>query len=143
PPSRLRHRLPRDLETICLKCLEKEPGRRYATAAALADDLHRFVAGEPIKARPVGAIGRATRWARRRPAVTALLFLLALTLALGLGGIGWQWWRAESHAVQAGKDRDIANEARRKEAEALDRHRIRRAFDEWHADNAQATRDLL
>jgi len=142
-PSRLRRRLPRDLETICLKCLEKEPGRRYATAGALADDLQRFLKHEPIKARPIGATGRAARWARRRPAIAALIVVLVLTLAAGVAGVGWQWGRAEFNAIQFGHERDAAQAAQRKEAETFDRLRIVRAFDEWHADNAQAARDLL
>src|SRR5207244_1982460 len=71
PPSRLQPKLPRDLETICLKCLEKEPRRRYADASALAEDLRCFRVGEPIRARPVRAWERALKWARRRPAVAA------------------------------------------------------------------------
>ena len=87
-------RFPRDLETICLKCLEKEPGRRYASAAALADDLGRYLAGEPIVARPVTRFERAVKWARRKPAIAALLGLVALVTALGLGGVLWQWREA-------------------------------------------------
>ena len=84
-PTQLQPRIPRDLETICLKCLQKEPAKRYATALALAEDLRRFQAGEPITARPVGPVERGWRWGRRNPATallgaTAALMLLAVSI---------------------------------------------------------------
>jgi hypothetical protein len=82
PPRSLNDRIPRDLETICMKALAKEPARRYPTAQALADDLNRFHDGEAIQARPVGRIERGWRWCKRRPAAAALL-LLSLLLAAG------------------------------------------------------------
>jgi len=93
PPRRLNASLSHDLETICLKCLEKEPGKRYA-AAALGEDLRRYLDGEPIVARPVTPFERAVKWARRKPAIAALLGLVALVTALGLGGVLWQWRQA-------------------------------------------------
>src|SRR5262249_45427834 len=88
PPRRLQPRLERDLETICLKCLEKEPDQRYASAGALADDLRRFLNHEPIRARPIGLGRRAAKWMRRRPAVAALLAVsTAAVLALAVLGV--------------------------------------------------------
>src|SRR5262249_6310291 len=92
PPRRLNDRIPRDLETICLKAMAKEPERRYATAAWLAEDLRRFVGGRPIQARPVGRWERLWRWARRNPAlasaaglaVAAMVVVVALTAAFAL-----------------------------------------------------------
>ena len=91
PPSRLRSGTPRDLETICLKCLRKQPGQRYASAGALADDLRRYQRGEVISARAVGRLERAVMWARRRPAVAALL----LVTVLGMAGIVWKYLDAD------------------------------------------------
>jgi tetratricopeptide (TPR) repeat protein/predicted Ser/Thr protein kinase len=87
PPRRLEPGVPRDLETICLKCLEKRPQARYTSAAELADDLDRFLAGEPIRARPVSRLGRTIKWARRRPAEAALLTVSAVALAIIVGGL--------------------------------------------------------
>jgi WD40 repeat protein/serine/threonine protein kinase len=86
PPSRLRPKLSRDLETICLKCLQKEPHKRYERATALADDLRRYLAGEPIQARPIRAWERGLKWAKRRPAPAALL-LLGILAPLVVAGI--------------------------------------------------------
>jgi eukaryotic-like serine/threonine-protein kinase len=85
-PSQLRSRMPRDLETICLKALQKDPARRYPNVAALADDLRRFRAGEPIVARPVSGPERAWRWCRRNPRVAALAATVALLLVVVAAG---------------------------------------------------------
>src|SRR5262249_14141599 len=97
PPSRRNPGVPRDLGTICLKCLEKRPRRRYATALALADELRRFQAGEPIEARPAGRLERGVKWARRRPALAALLAVSAAALLAMLVG-GWAAALAQSRS---------------------------------------------
>jgi WD40 repeat protein len=93
--------IPRDLETITLKCLEKEPSRRYQTAQELADELGRFLRGEPIHARPVTPPERLWRWGRRKPVLALLIVLLHVVGAAGLAGIVWQWRRAEHHLYVA------------------------------------------
>ena len=86
PPSRLQPNVPRDLDTVCLKCLEKAPRQRYATAGGLAEDLGRFLNGMPTLARPVPVWEQAWKWARRRPAVAGLIALSGLAIvALVLG----------------------------------------------------------
>lgn len=93
-PRHLCNALPRDLETICLKCLNKEPGKRYATAQALADELGRYLHDEPICARPAGPLEVLWRWCRRKPALAVSLAGLAAALLAGVAGVAWQWQRA-------------------------------------------------
>ena len=99
-PRRLNHRIPRDLETICLKCLEKNPERRYQTAADVAQELRDWLNKRPIKARPVGSLGACWRWAQRRPAIAGMLLALAAVMLLGVSGVAWQWRRAVWQAGQ-------------------------------------------
>ncbi len=103
-PQTLNPALDRDLEAICLRCLEKEPERRYPTAAALADDLEAWRRGEPISVRPTTAVERSLKWIRRRPLVAALGSLAILALTVGLAGTTWQWSIARKTAEAARLD---------------------------------------
>ena len=110
-PRLLNPALPRDLETICLKSLSKEPARRYASAQALAEDLERFLSGDTIVARPARAPERFWRWCRRKPALATLMLALLLVGTAGLAGILWQWRRAELHAANETTQRLRAQQA--------------------------------
>jgi WD40 repeat protein/serine/threonine protein kinase len=105
-PRLLNPSIPRDLETITLKCLEKEPSRRYQTAQELADELARFLRHEPIRARPLTPPERLWRWGQRKPTMALLIVLLHLVGAVGLTGIVWQWQRAERLAKSEGQQRE-------------------------------------
>jgi eukaryotic-like serine/threonine-protein kinase len=127
PPSKLRAKLPRDLETICLKCLQKDPRKRYGSAVELADDLHRFLAGEPIAARPVGHWERAAKWMGRHPAATVLAATSAIALVSLL--VVSLYFNVELQAVveDADKQRSAAREAQwraQTEKEQADKERI-------------------
>ena len=119
PPRRLEPRVPHDLETICLKCLEKDPTRRFPSAAELADDLRRFVDGDPILARPTPAWERAWKWGKRRPAIVALLGVSALAV---LGMVLFIAWHNVSLRSQLGVALSEERLARRREQEALVEH---------------------
>jgi eukaryotic-like serine/threonine-protein kinase len=108
PPRMLNPSIPRDLETICLKCLQKEAQRRYATAQELADELGRFLEDKPIQARPVSLLAKVGRWCRRRPALAGLSTALVLTVVLGLAGVLWQWHRARQNAQAELRQRERA-----------------------------------
>jgi tRNA A-37 threonylcarbamoyl transferase component Bud32 len=112
-PRSLNDAIPRDLETVALKAMMKEPGRRYATARDLADDLRRWLKGEAILARPVGRMERAARWARRNPMVAALTLGVALSLLVGAAVSVYFAVDASAHAAQAHKNERAAkaNEA--------------------------------
>ncbi len=86
PPRQLQSKTPRDLESVCLKCLRKEPGKRYATAQELAEDLHRFQAGQPVRARRLGIVERGWRWCRRNPVVAGLTAPIVVILLVGFVG---------------------------------------------------------
>jgi WD40 repeat protein len=111
PPGRLRPKLPRDVDTICLKCLEKDPARRYVSASALADDLRRCRRGDPIEARPVSVLERGWKWVRRRPFPAALVAGIILVTLLGMVGVTWQWRIAVREKIEQETQRQQARNA--------------------------------
>jgi tetratricopeptide (TPR) repeat protein len=123
PPSRLQPGVPRDLQTICLKCLEKEPARRYASAGELADDLGRFLRGEPIEARPVGAATRVWKWVRRRPAPAALIGVSVAAAVAVVTLVGVYTTRLREEVARANAN---AEEARRQHDRAAANYRAAR-----------------
>ncbi len=109
PPRRLQPKVPRDLETICLKCLHKQPSHRYASAVALADDLARWQRGEPIQARPIRWPERGWMWCKRKPVLAALSATLLLAVLIGTPTVVWLWQRAEMDRAQAEHERDVSD----------------------------------
>jgi tetratricopeptide (TPR) repeat protein/tRNA A-37 threonylcarbamoyl transferase component Bud32 len=113
PPSSLQPKLPRDIETICLKCLQKETGKRYESCEALAEDLRRFSAGEPIRARPIGRGERLWRWCRRNPRVAVLSSVVVVLLGLLAAG-------AITIRLRLNREREAIAETRKVAGERLD-----------------------
>ena len=128
PLTRLQLSCPRDLETICLKCLSKETEKRYGSAEALAADLSRFLRGEPILARPVGSAERLWKWARRRPAVAALAATTLLTAVVAFGLVTWKW--LESDAAKRRAEQALGAEEAARRDEATQRQRAETALGE-------------
>jgi WD40 repeat protein len=155
-PRKLNPRIDRDLETICLKCLEKEPGRRYESAAALADDLERWLRGEPVRARRTGVVERTWKWARRRPGLAALTggiaACLLLSVLLGAGYVITGLHLEEAEAARATEARlrgeadaarDSAEHERGRAEVALNINRVMRAQFEWKENEVARAEQLL
>ncbi|MFT5327129.1 MAG: hypothetical protein ACI8P0_005017 [Planctomycetaceae bacterium] len=100
-PSTIIHRIDRDLETLCLRCLEKDPARRLASAGELAEELKRWQRGEPVKARRITRIERLAKWTRRHPVRTAVMAAFVLVLLAAAATITWQWRRATTNEKNA------------------------------------------
>ncbi len=148
PPARLRQ-VPRDLDTVCLKCLEKDPHRRYASAEELADDLRRFLRGEPIWARKTGRLRRAAKWARRHPAAATLLFVTGVAALAAVGLLVGLMYAGELQDALAVAEREKQTaEGERARAAALEA-RARYAADlheaqlAWETGGARVVLDLL
>jgi WD40 repeat protein/tRNA A-37 threonylcarbamoyl transferase component Bud32 len=156
PPRSLNDHIPRDLQTITLKAMAKEPSRRYAAARELADDLRHWLKGEPILARPLGFWERSWRWARRRPAQAALLGVSGLA-ALALVGVVVGWVYSSRLALAYANEREArdraeqahgALERQRAREEALLRqqeniNRMAQAQQEWHAGRVSRAEEIL
>jgi WD40 repeat protein len=116
----------RELSAICLKCLEKDPSRRYGSAEALAEELEAWLRGEPIRARPAGLCRRGVLWARRRPALAGLLAALILVTAAGTGLVAWKWREAEGQrdaALEQGRRAEQQRQRTEEQRRLAERHR--------------------
>ena len=150
PPRRLRPGVPRDLETVCLKCLEKNPSLRYASALDLADDLRRFLAGEPIRARQASVAERLVKLARRYPLVASLMAVIVLVTTAGFVGVTVAMLDARGARDEESRQRGKAEDAGNRALAALDRSEqsvyfgiIAQARSQWLLNNVTASARLL
>lgn len=127
-PSKYNPDVPQDLETICLKCLEKDPQRRYESAQDLADDLERWLAREPIVARPVGSAVRLWMWCKRKPAYAGLVASLVIVVIVGFAGMGTLWQQAKTQRDEKELQRLAAVKAQAEAERSAEQLRV--AFDE-------------
>jgi len=146
PPRRVNPAVDRDLNTIALKCLEKEPGRRFRGAAAMANELQRYLEGRPILSRPIGPPGRLWRWRRRNPAFAALCAAAVVLVTLA-GALSWAYWLASGAAGVAGQQvnkitKDLQDQQAQDEEDAYFSD-MRRAQAHLNAGEVAITRDLL
>jgi len=155
-PRQLQARLPRDLETICLKCLDKDPRRRYGSARALAEDLHNFLMDEPIRAQPTRTWERGWKWAKRRPAVAALLAVSGVAvLALAVACVAFVYNARLQEALRAAESARHDTETAHQEGEVLRQrtlaalrnslyfNKVALARREWLSDHAERADQLL
>ena len=135
--------IPRDLDTICQKCLEKEPERRMDSAEALADELDRFLRGEPIHSRPISSIGKAIRLVQRWPVVSSLVALLILAIASGFTGVLSQWQRANREWVRAenyGRELELEQQEKSQNLYVAHVNLVQQA---WESGLVERARELL
>ena len=142
-PRLLNPSIPRDLETITLKCLEKEPSRRYQTAQELSDELGRVVRHEPIYARPITQPEKLWRWGRRKPALATALGFALVALVIGLAATSWQWRRAEGMAVKERHERERAETGESKVVHQLYVAKMNLIQAAWEQNNLSRARQLL
>jgi WD40 repeat protein len=150
PPRSLQPAVPPDLQTICLKCLQKQPGKRYADAQTLAQDLQHFLEGRPILARPAGPMERLACWGRRNPLVALLLAAVLLSLLGGTATASWFWaqavkekTKAEQEAGRAQREADQAEEERRKTSRNWYAAEINLAEEDWRGGSLEVLRERL